>query len=191
MAIPTFARAIRVMSAVTVTGTLLVGAVACSRDRSSGEGASGSTTTGVGSKPTGSGASTPQDAAVTDVTPTTEAVRGETFSGKVGGDTGDDVEVGFVRTEAAMRNLAIRGLEVRCLPDSPTGKESTMKVDLIFPTVAVRSDGWVDFTDPKHPWQPAISGSFNKQGRFVGSLFLNRKVDGRTCGGDYPLDLAP
>lgn len=170
--------------------------VACSSDGSDGA-TGGSTTvdpvTDVSSG--GSSVSGPDGTDTTTVevptTPTTEAVQGKVFTGTLGNEDGTGVELSFVRTDGAIRNLTIRGLEVSCYDTGAADDVPTEVVDIVLPEVAVAADGSVEHTDPSNPWQPALQGSFDAEGRFLGNLFLNREADGKVCGGDVPLDLAP
>lgn len=168
-------------------------AVACSSDGS--DGGSGASTSVDPVTDGSSGGSSPAgpDATVVEVptTPTTEAVEGPTLSGEIGNADGSKVEISFVRTDGAMRNLTIRGLAVDCYSTEGSDDLPTQTVDLVLPEVEVAADGSVEHTDPSNPWQPAVRGRFEADGRFLGNIFLNLEADGKVCGGDVPLDLAP
>lgn len=181
------------MAAVAILVSPGLVMAACSKD---GDGSSSTTRpsdggTGNGSKGgNGDEGGRGSDDSIPEVptTPTTEAVSGQEFSPA---GQGDYLKVSFVRTDEALRNLAIRGIEVTCLAKDASGDRSTMTIDLVFPSVPVASDGTVQYTEPDNPWRPAVSGEFNDEGHFVGNLFLNRQTKAHTCGGDFPLDLAP
>ena len=177
--------------AILVSPGLVFAACSKDHDKSAND---GTTTTRASDPDSGGGnGATRRPASTTSnpevpTTPTTEAVSGQVFSPA---GQGDYLKVSFVRTDGAMRNLAIRGIEVTCLAKDASGDESKMKIDMVFPSVPVASDGQVEYTEPDNPWHPAVSGEFNKQGHFVGNLFLNFQTKVHACGGDFPLDLAP
>lgn len=167
----------------TTTSTSVDGSSSATRDPSDPDPSDPNATTTTGAD------GTPGSTGSVGTTATTEAVSGERFTGTVASEEGT-VAISFVRTDDALRNVAITDLVVPCL-STTGGEERTETVDFLFPSVPIDDAGMVDHTDLESEWRPALSGSFNDEGRFLGGLFVNRQGDGEVCGGDFPVDLAP
>lgn len=150
-----------------------------------GTGSSGSTTSTVPSVTTGVGGSGGSG---------TDAARGA-YRGSIpgadlpDGGSGGSASVRFTFTGARVEGFTVAGLRVSCLPTG-AGTATTRSVDLTLPPLTV-SGGSVDGGDPEGVWQPTVSGTFATDGRFAGSLTLNRTIDGRTCGGEFPFYADP
>ncbi|MEO6987484.1 MAG: hypothetical protein ABI239_02435 [Aquihabitans sp.] len=183
-------RSIGRVVAVALAALVVVAAPACSKDDKA---TSSSTTLDVNADPPNDPPTTTSPSTtVAETEPvestTTEAVTGETFGGAIDGEDGE-VDISFTKADGVIRNFAVRGLKIQCLPMA--GGEATSRlIDVVMDPVPVGADGMVDYTDEDGDFAPQLSGSFADDGRFIGGLYLSQQVANDVCGGEFTFELA-
>jgi len=175
-------RAVRVAIVVALLGAVALSG--CSKDKSddADKGTTPSSTAVARSTSTTVGSSTSTTTEPRITTTIVKPTGGPTsFRGVVDGQP--KVVVTFTKG-ATLTDLKANDLEIECQP-LDNGDAKTTKVDVAIPSAPVASNGSVTFTQSAKEYQPTISGSFTKDGRFAGALSLSGQKNGYACGGEF------
>ncbi len=103
----------------------------------------------------------------------------------IGNEPDDDSTLTMAESDGAINRFAVQDLVVDCFPLEGGAEQQTRTVDVSIEDVPVDDDGMVDHNDPDAPYSPVLSGLFNDDGEFIGSLELRSEQDGYLCGGEF------